>query len=338
MYSTEEIATQNAHEITFSSSTHGFVIPRKYIHDAEDITTFLSSEGYLRLMSFIEKVNEAVLNKTILGTKLPTTTSDADLLLKLQEILRTMKMWINEYPPLPQPMRFGNKAFRQWMQRMETETESLLKDMIPSPAKPALVELSPYFKGSFGNAVRIDYGTGHELSFIAFLACLDQLDIFSKQDPGVYTYLGLVVFNDYLSLVHQLQSVLEPAGSHGVWGLDDYQFMPFLWGSSQLISHPSLNPSSVLSNAALDTYADDFLYFAAIRFITTLKHGPFHEHSPMLYDISGVPSWEKINQGLKKLLIAEILKKVPIMQHFVFGNLLPYKSVAPIISSELKHA
>lgn len=96
-----------------------------------------------------------------------------------------------------------------------------------------VTELGFYLSESFGNSVRIDYGTGHELSFIFFLCSLFKAEILKEEDNVAS---ALCLFNTYLVFVRRLQKTyrMEPAGSQGVWSLDDYQFVPFIWGSAQL--------------------------------------------------------------------------------------------------------
>uniref|UniRef100_A0A8D3CE67 Serine/threonine-protein phosphatase 2A activator n=1 Tax=Scophthalmus maximus TaxID=52904 RepID=A0A8D3CE67_SCOMX len=60
-----------------------------------------------------------------------------------------------------------------------------------------------------------------------------------------------------------------------------------------------------------------------------MKTGPFAEHSNQLWNISAVPSWSKVNQGLVRMYKAECLEKFPVIQHFKFGSLLSIQPVTP---------
>eukprot|EP00350_Pseudokeronopsis_sp_OXSARD2_P003019 CAMPEP_0170556942 /NCGR_PEP_ID=MMETSP0211-20121228/19076_1 /TAXON_ID=311385 /ORGANISM="Pseudokeronopsis sp., Strain OXSARD2" /LENGTH=69 /DNA_ID=CAMNT_0010867575 /DNA_START=694 /DNA_END=903 /DNA_ORIENTATION=- len=64
------------------------------------------------------------------------------------------------------------------------------------------------------------------------------------------------------------------------------------------------------------------MYFGCIQFIKQVKKGvSFGESSPMLNDISGVPTWEKVSQGLMKMFYAEVIGKLPVIKHLKFGSL-----------------
>ncbi|KAM0803680.1 hypothetical protein BDR22DRAFT_839591 [Usnea florida] len=348
---------------------HTFKTPIKNINEGQDVSAFLVSKAYGDIMTFLLQLNRAMFPSLIqLSPKphKPIQTWDLGLELggpalhcseavqRLQILLRKLDQIIDEIPPDPGPRRFGNSSFRKWYQTVEERTADFLSSHLPHsilhfPHESGItsdVELSSYFLGSFGSSQRLDYGSGHELSFLAFLGCIWKLGGFSSHSeqhpPGNEeraVVLGLIV--PYLSLIRRLilTYTLEPAGSHGVWGLDDHSFIPYIFGSAQY--GPAIapadqtpiegslpdapDPSDVAKISAVEERRHQNMYFGAIGFIHDVKKGPFWEHSPMLYDISGIRTgWGKINKGMIKMYNAEVLSKFPVVQHFRFGSLFSF--------------
>ncbi|KAL8520667.1 hypothetical protein ACS0TY_011275 [Phlomoides rotata] len=308
----------HAEKVDLLSLPHQFATPCKRINSRDDISLFHSSPSCRNYLGFAVSLSESTKSRKLSDPYHVSPTVEI-----IVSIIQKLVDYVDEIPPLQQSARYGNISYRTWHERMSGEAEAFMLMFLPSELRDAAVELVPYFTDSFGNASRIDYGTGHETNFAAWLYCLARMGVVREED---YPALVSRVFVKYMELMRKLQLTysLEPAGSHGVWGLDDYHFLPYIFGSSQLIDHKYMKPKSIHNEDILENFSNEYMYLSCIVFIKKVKKGLFAEHSPMLDDISGVPNWKKVNSGLLKMYKVEVLEKVPIMQHFLFGSIIKW--------------
>jgi len=304
--------------------------PSKKVKSPDMIQTWEQSEGYQEYLGFIMAIGES-----IKGKKIRDEMSMSEVCTKLVKLLVKLTSWITEIPAIEMSARYGNSSYRTWFDKLSSESGDLICDLLPERLSSAVGELSGYLKDSFGNRTRIDYGTGHEMTFVMFLACLFKIGALEDSDrPAV----GLQVFSTYMDLSRSLQETyrMEPAGSQGVWSLDDYQFVSFIWGAAQLVDHPRLKPGAIPEPDMAVSLYKDYHMFACLAYIHRVKNGPFSEHSNQLWNISAVQLWAKVYMGLIKMYRAEVLCKFPVIQHTLFGSILTLKqSAEPVPSLKL---
>ncbi|KAH8403092.1 hypothetical protein KR222_004964, partial [Zaprionus bogoriensis] len=335
----------------------------KRVHHLGDLGLWQRSRAYHDLIGYINGTSSA-----IQGIKTTDEMYESEMMRKLLGLFDALDRLVEQHPPLEQPQRFGNKAYRDWAGTMRDQVPELLAQLLPAPKHKYLNELLQYLTEAFGNATRIDYGTGHELSFLFFLCGLFKAEVLLEQD---IVSAALRLFNRYLEFVRQLQRVynMEPAGSQGVWALDDFQFVPFIWGSAQLAGESRVDlpvvqancyfsplavkspfdPAKFVDEQIVSDFKDQFMFISCIDYICKVKTGHFGEHSNQLWSITAVPTWVKINTGLVKMYqkevclplhqmqynctylslnLRQILSKFPVMQHVYFGELMSFDSVA----------
>lgn len=165
----------------------------KRINETKDVSHFLTSLAYKDIGIFLLQLNRSVCPRNKPDSPIPTRFPLSSKLTvsttvqTLQSFLTAIEELIAEAPPAPGPQRFGNVSFRTWHSLLEERLHSLLDqgpltDILKIGDGTAAKEVKSYLLGGFGSSQRIDYGTGHELSFIAFLGCLWKLGYF-KNDP-----------------------------------------------------------------------------------------------------------------------------------------------------------
>ena len=300
---------------------HKFVATSKKITHPDLLNTFLNGKTYALIVNFIKMLQNSVKSKS--NSQVQKSTNPC--FLGLEKLFDQLDVFFNEIPLSTKEQRFGNTAFKVFRDKVEKNYDNLLKlVLVPKYDSGLALELKNYLLDCFGSYQRLDYGTGHELNFLCFILVLFCCGYYKETD---FSAIVVHIFFRYIAFVRKIQVhfQLEPAGAHGVWGLDEYQFLSFLIGSAQLIDNKNITPSQAIDDDILEQYKDDYMYLSCIKHIKTVKHGgSFGEYAPLLYSITGVANWEKVAKGLVKMYEDEVLKKFVVVQHFYFGSILVF--------------
>lgn len=165
-------------------SSHVFLQPKKEIHNHDDLSHFLRSQAHSLIVTFLNHLSTAI-TPTSSDTKSTESyyTDSQSITVSpavqaIIDLVKALEKFIDQAPPEDGPRRFGNVAFRNWYAIVEQESPKLLDLYLPTHITQThakldgvspVQELQGYMLGGFGSAQRLDFGTGHELSFFAFL-------------------------------------------------------------------------------------------------------------------------------------------------------------------------
>lgn len=186
------------------ASANTFQLPSKRIHDGDDLTFFLSSTAYRDLMTWLLQLNSSMFPRResdgkILDVRLDAPPLYSESVQSLRDLVKDLSDLIEKAPPDTGPRRFGNVAFKTWHRLVEESADAILDEHLTSLFEvfkgdekvQMREELKFYLLESLGSAQRLDYGTGHELSFLAFLGCLWKLGAFAEREEAAIV-IGIV--------------------------------------------------------------------------------------------------------------------------------------------------
>ena len=301
---------------------YNFCAPEKIGNKPDLMTKFTRSPAFKEIVIFLYDIQYKI--KGMKKSEVQKETTN-ECLKEFDNLYGKLEELYIKHPPKEGNEKYTDPVFKRYHTDLNNNFENIMKDTILKSdkiPKNLILEIKPYFMDSFGNPHRMDYGTGHELNYLCFLYVLYKAGLYNEDD---FPYLAMNTFFKYVIFMRKLQTnyVLEPAGARGVWGLDEYQFVPFIFGAAQLIDNKEINPKGILDDNILKKYKDEYIYLDCVDYIKSVKTGAsFGHYAPILESITNAKNWEKIAKGLVRMYQDDVLGKIVIIQHFYFGSVL----------------
>ena len=220
-------------------ANYKFTAPSKRIKNASDITTFVSSESYTTLLSFIRPLARAVQGQTINADEFKRRASPA--ITKLLSMLNRIDGWthaINHSQDSASGRRV-HSAYRAWLQKIREKSILLITCLLPNAWSRShstildnmVMELRGYFESAFENGVE------HELNFLCFLLLLHKLRVLRR---AAFKLVVLGVFNKYKILMRKVRRKL------GIF-FPGFPSLVFFFGAAQLVGHAAIKPPDILN-------------------------------------------------------------------------------------------
>lgn len=312
------------------SKDASFSLPEKRIHTGDDLKFFKSTTAFARIQFLLAYISDCV-------SELEIPRSEEDLSNGIEGIITILKKLdslIDEVAPITGPRRFGNLAYKTWYAKVEETIDPLISQLLEKKnvVQSAKIELAAYLMASLGSLQRLDFGTGHELSFLAFFGgCLFLGLLDSDTGASIEGKEILWIFTHYFQIIRKVvkKYTLEPAGSHGVWGLDDHFHLPYIIGSAQLKGveerHESQDqrkhaarsttkrpqdmsiygmprPSAVMNTQIVEDFKYRNMYFGAIAFIYDVSLTSWQILDSLLINVCSIGQTRSLFRTLASLI------------------------------------
>ena len=318
----ENIEQKEIEENIPAKKNYEFCLATKIGNKPDLMPKFLKSPAFKDIVNFLYNIQNKI--KGIKLSDIPPKSNNK-CLSNFENLFNSLEELYIKFPPKEGNEKYNIPVFKDFHTYLVQNYENIMMNSVlklENIPKNLVLELKSYFIDSFGNPSRMDYGTGHELNFLCFLYVLYKADLYTEND---FPFLALNIFFKYVIFMRKLQTnyVLEPAGARGVWGLDEYQFIPFIFGAAQLINNKEITPKGILDDEILKTYKNEYIYLDCVNYIKSVKTGAsFGHYAPILESITNAKNWEKIAKGLVRMYQDDVLGKIVIIQHFYFGSVL----------------